>query len=270
MLDCERAASAVRRAISMRCAPVGFVVVIVPSPNAPWCPCHGHTVMAFFEDRSGVLHGRRFRHRLAAARASPAKGSGVRGGRSAPPRDPKPPTKPVSVSGFRSGLRNPAMRWSTGTTAPLSSRPGKPPGHHPARRRPAPGRWPRPGCARHPTACTARGRPGLDSGGRDGRPRDRLCPRRRREGEARKGSGSLAAWTRSCGTGRGRGTTGPRTAPHKAGDVSRSGRRPRPPLPSRPAKPPAGRTSGRTRTGRTTARPGIRSTPHETPRPPHR
>ena len=40
----------------MRCAPAGFVVVIVPSPDAPWGPCHGHIVMGFFEGGNGVLH----------------------------------------------------------------------------------------------------------------------------------------------------------------------------------------------------------------------
>ena len=55
-LTASASVSAVRRAISMRCALAGFVVVIVPSPDAPWGPCHGHTVMGFFEGRNGVLH----------------------------------------------------------------------------------------------------------------------------------------------------------------------------------------------------------------------
>ena len=94
---------------------------------------------------------------------------------------------------------------------------------------------PRPECARRPTARTGSGRQELDSGeGRaKGRAHERppswLCPRRRREGEARKGSGSLAACTPSCGPGRGRAPPHgsdrvrrltERQAPHEAEDVT--------------------------------------------------
>ena len=94
------------------------------------------------------------------------------------------------------------------------------------------GPMPLPECARRPTARAGRGRPGLDSGGGtdegEGGRLSRLGPRRRREGDVRKGNGSLAACAPSCGPGRGRCTTarpGPRSTPHGATGAARSRRR---------------------------------------------
>ena len=257
------------------------------------------------------------------------------------PDSARRPTRPQAVHEPRVVLGFPVRspqppRWAGQRERPRPCRAG--PGSRldapPVRRCPAPGDAPT-GMRSAPYGVHRLRQAGARLGG-EGRAKRRaherppswLCPRRRDEGEARKGSGSLAACTPSSGTGRGRCTTArpglrstphgtpgtprsrrrlrpgrrrrpplpspsakpparrptgrkrpaapspapdsarrptERQAPHEAGDVSGPAAGRVRPLPSPPAAPPARRPTGRTRSGRTIARPGLRSTPHEAP-----